>query len=191
MSGGILRVVGREPDCVDAVEVSTLVYLSPEEVYGFLEDFPRYAEYSDHLNEVRSDGDGGPGTEYELVFSWWKLTYTARSKVTGVDSPERIDWKLTKDIDAQGYWHVEHVPEEAPSGADDACRVRLHIDFRPDSVDEGVIDLPAFIGLDWVVKTVTPLVEAEAEQIVERIVADLEGEERPVELTIHQEPASV
>ena len=30
---------------VDAVEVSTIVYLPPEEIYDFLIDFPRYADY--------------------------------------------------------------------------------------------------------------------------------------------------
>ena len=45
---------------VDRVEVSTVVHLPPEEVYEFIVDFPGYANYSEYLERVRSDGDGSP-----------------------------------------------------------------------------------------------------------------------------------
>ncbi|MFC7155273.1 type II toxin-antitoxin system RatA family toxin [Halomarina halobia] len=176
---------------MDSVEVSTLVYLPPEEVYDFLVDFPRYADYSKHLTEVRRHGDGSPGTEYDLTFAWWKLTYTARSRVTGVDPPERIDWEVVKDIDARGHWAVEHVPEEAPEGKDDASRVRFFVEFASGSVDRSAISLPLFVSLDWVVEKVKPKIMEEAERVVRRIVADLEGEERPVELVVHDGPETV
>lgn len=176
---------------MDAVEASTVVYLPPEEVYEFLVDFPRYANYSEHIREVRRYGDGGPGTEYDLAFAWWKLSYTARSEVTALDPPARIDWELIKDIDAHGYWNVEHVPEKAPENAPDASRVRLRIEFSPDSANEDAIDLPALVPLDWVIEKVTPKIEGEAKNIVRRIVADLEGEERPVDVTVHTAPDSV
>ena len=92
---------------VDAVEVSTVIYLPPEEVYDFLVDFPGYANYSKYLTDVRRHGDGSPGTEYDLRFEWWKLAYTARSRVTGVSPPTRIDWEIVKDLSAHGFWHVE------------------------------------------------------------------------------------
>jgi hypothetical protein len=38
---------------------------------------------------------------------------------------------------------------------------------------------------------VIPLIEDEAERVVSRIVADLEGERREVELTIHDAPDTV
>ncbi|WP_335999474.1 type II toxin-antitoxin system RatA family toxin [Halorientalis halophila] len=176
---------------MDRVEVSTVVYLPPEEIYAFLEDFPRYAEYSKHLREVTSDGDGSPGTEYFLTFAWWKLSYTAHSEVTDVDPPHRIDWALTKDLDAQGRWVVEEAPDEAPDGESDACRVRLIVEFRPDSADSGALDLPRFVSLDWVIEKVKPKIQAEAERVVERIVADLEGEPRAVDLEIETGDASV
>ena len=91
-----------------------MVYIPPEEVYEFLVDFPRYARYSKHLTGVRQYGDGGPGTEYDLVFEWWKISYTARSRVESVDPPDRLNWLVVKDIDAAGYWSVEEVPDEAP-----------------------------------------------------------------------------
>lgn len=171
---------------MDAVEIRTTVHLPPEEVHAFLVDFPGYADYSEHLEAVRQHGDGGPGTEYELVFSWWKLRYTARSRVTAVDAPERIDWRVVKDVDAAGHWAVREVPEAAPPDAETASRVRFRVEYHPDSADPDV-NLPNLASLDWLVERVRPKVEAEARRVVERIVADLEGEPRDVDLEIEVE----
>lgn len=173
---------------VDEIVVSTVVYLPPKEVYEFLIDFPRYANYSKHLTRVRQAGDGSPGTRYSLRFSWWKLTYTAESEVTGVEPPTRIDWKILKDIHAFGCWRIEQLdelPKNAPMDAETACRVYLDIEYDPNSVSEGSIDLPRFVSLRWVIDRVKPILEKEAERIVERIVADIEGRRRHVEITIH------
>jgi uncharacterized membrane protein len=175
---------------VERIEVSTLVYLPPEEIYEFLVDFPGYANYAAYLKEVRQLGDGGVGTHYEITIAWWKLTYKARARVTGVDPPMRIDWRLTSSLDANGHWRVEHVPDRAPPDRDTASEVFLVIEYDPDSVDAGVLDLPRLVSLDWVVDRVRPLVMDEAEKVVERIVADLEGERRPVELTVHENPTA-
>jgi uncharacterized membrane protein len=164
---------------VDTVEVSTEVYLPPGEVYEFLLDFPGYAEYSEHLSAVRQHGDGAPGTEYELDFAWWKLGYTARSRVTGVDPPDRIDWRVVEDVDAVGRWEVDRLDDET------TC-VTLVIEYAPDSAEADSFDLPRFVSLDWVVEKVTPKVRAEAERVVRRIVADLEGERREVDVEIEQ-----
>ena len=167
---------------MDSVEVTTEVYLPPEEVYEFLLGFESYAKYSEYLTGVRQFGDGSPGTEYELDFTWWKLTYTARSEVTDVDRPERIDWRVVKDVDAVGHWDVEQVAEDPPE-----TQVTLRVEYRPESADEGMLDLPRFVSLDWVVEKVKPKVQAEAERVVRRIVADLEGEPRDVTLDIETE----
>jgi uncharacterized membrane protein len=167
---------------VDTVEVSTVVYLPAEEVYEFLLDFPRYARYSEHLTDVRQFGDGHPGTEYELDFAWWKLSYTARSRVTGVEDARRIDWRVTKDVDAAGEWIVDPVDEETPE-----TRVTFRVQYRPDSAEESSFDLPRFVSLEWVVEKVKPKVRTEAERVVRRIVADLEGGYRDVELEIRTE----
>lgn len=176
---------------MDEVEISTIVYLSPEEIYDFLMDFPRYARYSQYLQEVRFEGDGSPGTRYFMTFGWWKITYTAHSEVTDVDEPHSIDWEITKDLDANGYWSIEPVPEEAPVGEDHACRVRLHVRFWPNSADESALDLPRFVSIDWVVEKAKPIIRHEAERVVQRIVADLEGERRDVDIEIHTTPDSV
>jgi ribosome-associated toxin RatA of RatAB toxin-antitoxin module len=189
--GGILTLLTLSEGDVDEVELSTLVYLPPEKVYEFLLDFPRYANYSKYLTEVQDTGDGSPGTQYYLTFAWWNLSYTAHSQVTDVDPPRRIDWRIVKDLDARGYWHIDPVPEEAPEDEETATRVRLHVQFWPDSADAGRLELPSFVSLDWVIGKTKPIIREEAERVVERIVADLEGRTRPVELEIHSTPNSV
>lgn len=174
---------------MDAVELATVVYLPPTDVHDFLLEFERYPNYSKYLTDVRVSGDGGPGTEYALTFSWWKLSYTARSRVTAVEPPSRIDWELTKDVDAAGYWQVE--PVEPPAGREHASEVTFRVEFRPETADASSLDLPTFVSLDWVIEKVTPKIQAEAERVVRRIVADLEGEHRPVDLEIRTAPDSV
>ena len=58
------------------------------------------------------------------------------------------------------------------------------VEYAPDSADEGLLDLPRFVSLGWVVDRVTPKVRAEAEQLVRRIVTDLEGERQEFKMEI-------
>ncbi|WP_436923786.1 SRPBCC family protein [Halosimplex amylolyticum] len=176
---------------MDEVEVSTVVYVPPDEIYDFVVDFPRYANYSEYLEEVRRDGDGSPGTRYSLRFAWWKLSYTAHTEVVAADRPNRLDWRVVKNVDADGHWLVEAAPDEAPADAETASRVTLRIDYDPGSVKAGSIDLPRFVSLSWVVEKVKPLIRKEATRVVERIVADVEGEPRDVELTVHTGPDAI
>lgn len=171
---------------METLTVSTVVYRPPEPVYEFLLDFPGYTRYTKYLEEVRQGGDGGPGTRYELVFSWWVITYTTRSTVTDVDPPRRIDWRVDKDLDADGHWAVDpvDVPADAPADVDGASRVTFEVTYDPDSVSAGGIDLPSFTSLESVVDRVRPLVQEEAERIVERMVEDLEGRHREVTLEV-------
>lgn len=173
---------------VDELVVSTVVYEDPEGVYEFLLDFPRYARYSKYLTGVEQlRGDGSPGTRYALHFAWWKITYTAHSEVTDVEPPSRIDWRITKDVDAHGCWRIRRLPElpaDAPDDADVACEVAFVVRFDPDSADASAVDLPRFVSIGWVVQKVLPLVRNEAERVVRRAVADLEGRRREVDLTI-------
>ena len=180
--------------------MSTEVYADPEDVYAFLLDFPRYANYSEYLREVRTvTGDGGPGTQYALTFAWWKISYTARSEVTGVDPPKRIDWEITKDIDAGGCWRVtppegvegdENDGGETDAGGADAagdapCEVALEVEFDPSSASSDALDLPRLVSFDWVLKKAIPLIRGEAERVVERAVRDLEGSTRDVDLDVY------
>jgi uncharacterized membrane protein len=167
---------------VDEIEARTVVYAPPEELYEFLLDFPGYARYSEYLDRVTQDGDGTVGTTYALAFSWWKLTYTARSEVTGVDPPRRIDWRIVKDIDAEGYWQV--TPTDPPEGVDAATEVLLHIEYDTDSASPSAVDLPKLVSLAWVIEKVQPLVRKEATRIVRRVVDDIEGEPREADVEI-------
>ncbi|WP_137283193.1 SRPBCC family protein [Halorussus salinisoli] len=176
---------------MDSVELSTVVYVPPEEAYDFLVDFPGYADYSKHLDQVTRHGEGGPGTEYDIHLQWWKLNYVVRSEVTDFEPHERIGWRIVKDLHAHGEWLVEPAPEEAPPDRESASRVRLVVEFDADSADSDVLDLPRLVSLDWVIGKVRPLVLKEAERVVARIVEDLEGEHREVELTLHESPDSV
>lgn len=169
---------------MDRVEVSTIVYLPPEEVYEFLLAFSGYAEYSEYLRTVRQFGDGEVGTEYELEFAWWKLHYTARSEVVEVESPNRIEWRLTKDLDASGRWLIE--PRD-DGGEEPETEVTFVVEYTPGSAEDGIVDLPRFISLGWVIDRIKPKIRSEAERIVRRVVADLEGEERDVQLRIETE----
>ena len=181
---------------MDELVVCTEVYADPETVYDFLVDFPQYARYSAYLQEVETlTGDGGPGTRYALTFSWWKLTYTAHSRVTDVEPPATIDWTITKDIDAGGRWRVTPIADDGGSRAEAAqhadgssaapCRVALEVEFDPSSASPAVLDLPRLVSFDWVLKKAIPLIKSEAERVVERAVRDLEGSSRSVELDVY------
>lgn len=183
------------------LEVATDVYADPETVYDFLCSFTQYAHYSEYLAGVTRDGDGGPGTAYDLRFSWWRLSYTARSEVTDVDPPERIDWRLVDDLAARGAWIVEPPDDgvdtaaaaDGGAGTDagpgaPATRVRLVVAYDPTSADADALGLPRLLSVDALVDRVAPLAREEAERVVERIVADLEGEPRPVDLEVVDAP---
>jgi carbon monoxide dehydrogenase subunit G len=163
---------------VEELEVGTAVHRPPEEVFAFLSDFPRYANYSEHLDSVESFGDGGVGTEYALTFSWWKVSYTVRSRVTGIVEPERIEFELERGLTAEGEWLVD------PIDGGDGSYVQFVVRYDPDTVDGEGVSLPSFISLERVVDRVLPFVTEEAERVVERVVADLEGEHRPVDLEV-------
>ena len=168
--------------------MSTEVYADPEDVYDFLLDFPQYANYSEYLREVRTvTGDGGPGTRYALTFAWWKISYTAHSRVTGVEPPDLIDWEITKDIDAGGRWRV--TPAAADGGdeadGDAACEVALEVEFDRGSASPDAMDLPRLVSVDRVLKKASPLIRGEAERVVERAVRDLEGSRRDVDLDVY------
>jgi len=169
--------------------MSTVVYAPRETVYEFLLDFPGYKNYSDYVKEIDQDGDGGEGTEYGITFGWWKVTYLARSRVVGLEPPERIDWEILKDLDASGAWLVESV--EPPADREVATRVTIDVQFDPDSVSAGAIDLPRFVSVSWLVEKAIPLIVKQARSVLRGVVADLEGAPRDVDLTVHETPHSV
>lgn len=168
---------------MESIAVSTEVRVPPADAYEFLLNFPGYADYSAYLESVdRTGGDSPADASYELTFSWWKLTHTVRSRVTGVDAPNEIRWAVLGDLDASGRWVVDET--------DAGSRVTLVVEYDASSADAGLLDLPALVSLDWVVGKATDVVVEEGERVVERVVADLEGERRPVELSVETDYSS-
>ncbi|UPM45110.1 type II toxin-antitoxin system RatA family toxin [Halocatena salina] len=176
---------------METVEASTLVYVSPEEIYEFLVDFRQYESYTKYVSDIERQGDEDAGAVYDIPLSWWKVTYTARAEVTDVDRPSQIEWELAKGIDAHGRWEIEHVPEEAPEDKSDACRVRFYSEFDPDSADGDTLNLPSVIPVSRIIDRVKPKIQTAARVITRRMIADLEGEEREIDLKVHEAPVSV
>ncbi|QLG50702.1 SRPBCC family protein [Natrinema halophilum] len=173
---------------MDRILLSTLAHRSPEEVFPYVRSFADYPRYTDHLRDVRVNGDGTVGSVYDLELAWWKLSYTARSKVIEVSAPESLEWQLVTDIDARGEWRVKPEPESAPPTEETASRIYFEAVYDPHSADKNAVSLPRFVSLDWVVQKVEPKLLSEAERVVERLVADIEGRRRDVELTVHEMP---
>ncbi|WP_330633464.1 SRPBCC family protein [Halocatena halophila] len=176
---------------METVEASTLVYQSPEEIYDFLVDFQQYEDYSKYVTNIDRDGADDAGAVYDITCSWWKIDYTAEVTVTDVDAPSRIDWEVSKDVDAHGHWEIEHVPEEAPDDEDDACRVHCFVEFDLESADAKALNLPGIIPIDKVIDKVKPKAATFGRIVATRMVADLEGEQRELDITVHETPATV
>ncbi|SFB75128.1 Polyketide cyclase / dehydrase and lipid transport [Halobiforma haloterrestris] len=190
---------------MDRILLSTVAYRPPEEVFPYVRSFTEYPRYTEHLKDVTVHGDGDAGSVYDLRLAWWKLSYTARSRVTDVSPPESLEWQLVNDIDARGEWRVEPEPDAVPDGgegraaldgleagveAETASRIYFEAVYDPYSANKDAISLPRFVSLDWVVEKVQPRLLREAETVVERLVADIEGRDEPreVELTVHEMP---
>ena len=163
------------------IAARTEVYVPPDVVCSFLLNFPGYAKYSPHLADVRQYGDGGPGTEYELDVTWWILDYTGRTAVTEVDAPHRIEWEVVSGLDAHGAWYVDRLDEER-------TQVELYISYSSQGSESVPVSLPRFISVNTILNRVKPVVRREARKTVERIVADLEGAPRSVDVEIDTNP---
>jgi uncharacterized membrane protein len=173
---------------VQRVELATRIHAPRPVVYEFVRDFSGYAAYSGYLREVsRWDDEDAWGYDIEVAVSL--LSYTARSEVLECTPPSRIDWRLARDIDANGHWALAPASDLPPT-VDAATDVRLVIDYDPSSVSPGSLNLPSLLSIDALVSRVSPHVEREAETVLERIVEDLEDEPRSVDLDISTGPAS-
>lgn len=168
----------------EVIEVSTTIHAPQADVYDFLRDVEDYEAYSGYVRGVTRRGDGGAGTEYDIELAWWKLSYTAHVRVTDLDPPERIAWRVTEDLDANGAWHLEPTTVDDPD-VEHATRVTLTARYDPDTADDDALSLPPLVPTSTVVEKARPVVEREAERILARVVADLEDAPRRATLTIH------
>lgn len=159
------------------LELAATIHAPRADVYDVLRDVEGYAAYSDHVRDVVRCGDGGPGTEYDVVLSWWVLAYTLRVRLTGLDPTEQIDWRVVRDVDAHGAFRLEPTAVE-DSTVDHATAVTLTVRYDPDSADEAALSLPRLVPVSAVFDRLRPFAEREAERILDRIVADVEDEPR-------------
>lgn len=167
----------------DVIELATTIHAPRPEVFALVSDVGGWGAYSDHVTDVTRHGDGGPGTEYGVTLSWWRLAYTVRFRVTDLDPPARIGWRVVEDIDARGTCRLEPTDADDPEVAH-ATRVTLTARYDPDSADDDALSLPPFVPVSSVVERARPFVEREAERVLSRVVADLEGEPRRATLTL-------
>lgn len=172
----------------EVLEATTTIHAPRDDVYAFLRDVEGYGEYSEYVRGITRHGDGGEGTEYDVTFAWWRLSYTARARVTELDPPERIAWGLTGDLDAHGSWRLDPADVDDPD-VDCATRVALVVRYDPDSADDAV-SLPSLVPMSTVVEKARPVVEREAERVLARVVADLEGRPRQASLAVRTGPES-
>ncbi len=203
MSGRSLR------SAVTVIEVSTTVDVPPREAYAFVLDFEGHADYSEHVEDVVRRGDGGVGTRFDIELSWWQLSYTFPTQVTGLDEPARIGWKTPNGLHARGDWRFEPVPSATDGGVggadaatettenaastDDAAatdeereqsttQVTLRAEY--DMSRSRLPPLPPLVSFDSVLSRLKPVVRREARRVFEQAVADLEGERRRVTLDV-------
>jgi uncharacterized membrane protein len=174
---------------VDAIEASAPLYVSPETVYEFVRSYDGVAEHSDHVERVERDGDGGPGTDYRITFSWWRLSFTSESRVTETERPAYVAWRSTGSVRARGRWRMEQIPdEELPSDREVGTELSLRIEFDPTTLAGGTVT--RLLSLSRLVERVTPVVERECRSVLSGVVADLEGAPRRVRYTVHRGPDS-
>lgn len=168
---------------VRRVVLATDVEVEPHRAYEFLLDFSGYPEYTDVLEDVRRDGDGGVGTEYHLDVTWWRIDRTLRSRVTALSPPDRIDWRLLADLAIRGAWRIDQ-----PESTTAPTQVRLVVEYDPSGSRLAGRGIGAALSSDRLRRSLVPRVRAEAEALLERIVTDLEGERREVELRVLEWP---
>lgn len=168
----------------DTLKVNTTIHAPEADVYALLCDVEDYGEYSDYIQDVIRHGDGGPGTEYGITLSWSRISYTVWFRVIDRDPPDRIAWRVVDDLDAHGAWQLEPTTVDDPE-ADHATHVTLTARFDPDTANDDALSLPPLVSVSTVVEQVRPLVEREAERVLDRVVADLEDDPRRATLIIH------
>lgn len=166
----------------DELRVETSLHAPPTAVYALLRHVEGYGRYVEHVDGVTRHGDGGAGTSYEITLSWWRLSYTAWVLVTDLDPPGRIAWRVTDGLDAEGAWTLEPATVDDPD-VDQATNVALTARYDPDSGGDAV-SLPPLVPWSAVLDRLRPVVEREARHVLERVVADLEGEPRAASLSI-------
>ena len=77
-----------------------------------------------------------------------------------------------------------------PDGVETGTRLWFTVEYDPRTANRRILDLPRFLSVDRVIDRIKPRLYDEAEGVVRRLVAPVEGTERPVELIVHEAPGS-
>ncbi|MDZ7850881.1 MAG: SRPBCC family protein [Halodesulfurarchaeum sp.] len=152
------------------IEVSRQVNRSPAVVFAAVRDFSTYPAYSDYLKDVTPDGDGAPGTEYDLAVHVLGLSFDVRTRLDQLEPPRRIEWSVLGDVEAVGRWLV------TPVGDETASKIDLVLEYDPNSIDSSVVSLPLGMTFSWLTDRAEALAEREAGAVLDRLVADIERE---------------
>lgn len=155
---------------MNRIEVSRRVNRDPAVVFAAARDFSAYPDYSEYLKDVTPDGDGTPGTEYDLHIHVLGLSFDVRTRLEELDPPRRIEWSVHGELDAVGRWIVTPVSDET------ASKIDLVLEYDPNSIDSSVVSLPFGLSVSWVADRAEALAEREVEAVLDRLVADLERE---------------
>jgi len=171
-------VSGSLGSTVTVLDVSTTVDVPPAEAFEFVRNFDGHADYSDHVDDVVRRGDGGVGTRFDVELSWWRLSYTFPTEVTGLDAPNRIDWRTPNGLHATGAWLFEPTDDDADRETEVTLRARY------DRRRSRLPPTPPLVSFDDVLDRLKPAVRREATRVFEQAVADLEGDRRRVDLDV-------
>lgn len=78
---------------------------SPEEVFGYVSDFPRHAEWSSHGLQVTQDDDGPAkvGTNFSTVAKLFG-TQRERSMIVQIEPPSAFAWESRGSLGTIRHW---------------------------------------------------------------------------------------
>lgn len=171
------------------IEVTAEAAVEPVAAYEYLLDFTNYADFCRYVDRVTVetdenvfDGDqqqAGPGTKYRIRLGWWRLSVNLRAEISQVDRPEAIKWQVLSDVDAHGRWEVQ------PSDSNEEhSQIRFIASYDAAALSRSTFDLPPFVPMARVIDRLMPLMKESGRNVFEQIVWDLEGSQRPVEVTV-------
>ena len=95
------------------------------------------------------------------------------------------------DAPTDGDRHSSDDPrpdDTLPAGVETGTRLWFTVEYDPGTANRRILDLPRFLSVDRVIDRIKPRLYDEAEGVVRRLVATVEGTERPVELIVHEAP---
>ena len=124
----------------------------------------------------------------------WRLEPLGEGR-SGSDDTRPVDGDSLPDNDAptDGDRHSSDDPrpdDTLPAGVETGTRLWFTVEYDPRTANRRILDLPRFLSVDRVIDRIKPRLYDEAEGVVRRLVATVEGTERPVELIVHEAPGS-